>query len=87
MVRKKIDAVYVRGLGRCVTGAPTEVDLAFTISDKGRATNARAATADADAAACMEQRLPTWTFPIPRDAAGAPTAMPVKLALTIAPAS
>jgi hypothetical protein len=88
----KIQAAYMAGIKRCYAnvlkkdpGARGELQLAFTVSTTGRATNAAAKAFGDELANCVQSLMGTWRFAIPKDKRGEPTTATFALTFALVP--
>lgn len=91
-VLDRIQDVYLRGLQRCYAdllgdepGARGKVTLEMTVNEAGRLAEASADTEYGSLSTCIEKRMASWTFPIPRDGKGEPTEAAFGLTLALQP--
>ncbi len=91
-VLKRIMDVYMAGLKRCYKdhlkvdpAARGKVALSFTVNEKGRAVSNNASGFASEVDGCVEQRMGSWTFGIPKDGDGEPTDAQFKIQLQFVP--
>jgi outer membrane biosynthesis protein TonB len=89
-VAAKILSAYMAGIKRCYhhrlkqdPKARGRVALELEVGEAGRVTRHDARGFDASIDACIEQFMPSWRFPVPKDKAGEPTAASFGLALEL----
>ncbi len=91
-VTSRIQSVYMSALQKCYKDQlktdPTlraKVTLEFEVSEKGSVTHPAASSDSAALDDCIEGRMKSWTFPVPKDDGGDPTTAAFKISLQFLP--
>jgi hypothetical protein len=91
-VLSKIQSAYMTGVKACykdhlkkAPGATGKLALTFAVGAKGRTLDPKATGFAPLLDACVTDKMKAWRFPIPKDAAGAPTTASFSITIQLVP--